>query len=125
MEKFRGLKIGASWFSDFYSKFIWLASDHEYITEMFIWEFQHKLTPWLQDWLNSGIELPSTISTIAKHCLSIYKQMQATNRIREKAKSSTILQTGANVPLKIVTNSSRVLTVSKNNNSFSRLSNTL
>ena len=36
MEKFRGLKIGASSFSDFYSEFIQLASDLEYTSEMFI-----------------------------------------------------------------------------------------
>ena len=79
MEKFRELKMGASLFSDFYSEFIQLASDLEYTSEMLIWEFKHKLTPQLQDRLNSGIELLSIISALAKHCLSIYKQMQATD----------------------------------------------
>ena len=49
MEKFRELKMGASLFSDFYSKFIRLASDLEYTSEMLIQEFKHKLTPRLQD----------------------------------------------------------------------------
>ena len=88
MEKFRELKMGASSFSDFYSEFIRLASDLKY-TKILIREFKHKLTLRLQDRLNSGIELPKTISALAKRCLSIYKQMQATNRIKERAKSST------------------------------------
>ena len=81
--------MGASLFSNFYSEFIRLISDLEYTLEMFIQEFKYKLTPRLQDRLNSGIELPKTISALAKHCLSIYKQMQATDRIKERAKSST------------------------------------
>ena len=91
MEKFWEFKMRASLFSDFYSEFIWLAFDLEYTLEMLIQEFKHKLTPWVQDSLNSGIELPSTISALAKRCLSIFEQMQATNWIREKAKSSTIV----------------------------------
>ena len=79
----------------------------------------------LQDQLNSGIELPSTISALPKRCLSIYEQMQATNRITEKAKSSTTVQTAANVPLRAVTSFFRAPTVSNNNTSFSWLSNTL
>ena len=125
MEKFRELKMGTSLFSDFYSKFIRLASDLEYTSEMLIREFKHKLTPRLQDRLNSSIELPSTISALAKHCLSIYEQMQATDWIREKAKSSTTVQTTANVPLKAITSSSRAPIISNNNTTFSRLSNTI
>ena len=106
MEKFRELKMGASLFSDFYSEFIQLASDLEYTSEMLIREFKHKLTPRLQDQLNSGIELLKTISALAKRCLSIYEQMQATDRIRKKAKSSTTVQTTAKIPLKAVTFSS-------------------
>ncbi len=83
--------MGVSSFSDFYSEFIRLASDLEYTLEMLIREFKHKLKPRLQDGLNSGIELPKMISALAKRCLSIYEQMQATNRIKEKAKSSTIV----------------------------------
>ncbi len=75
MEKFRELKMGASSFSDFYSEFIQLASDLEYTSEMLIREFKYKLMLYLQDRLNSGIELPKTISTLAKRCLSIYEQM--------------------------------------------------
>ena len=89
---------------------------------MLIRKFKHKLTPQLQDRLNSGIKLPSTIFALAKRCLSIYEQMQATDRIKEKAKSSTTVQTTANIPLKSVTSSSRA-SVSYNNTSFSRLSN--
>ncbi len=75
MDKFWELKMEASSFSDFYSKFIRLALDLEYTSEMLIWEFKHKLMPRLQDRLNSGIELPKAISALSKYCLSIYKQM--------------------------------------------------
>ena len=51
--------------------------------------------------------------------------MQATDQIKEKAKSSTIVQTTANVPLKAITSLFQVPTVSNNNISFSYLSNTL
>ena len=53
---------------------------------MIIQEFKHKLTPRLQDYLNSGVELSTLISVLAKRCLSIYKQMQATNKIRDRTK---------------------------------------
>ena len=86
MEKFRELKMGTSSFTDFYSEFIRLASDLEYTSEMLIREFKHKLTPRLQDRLNSGVELPTSISALAKRCLSIYEQMQATDRIRNRTK---------------------------------------
>ena len=95
MEKFRELKIEASLFSNFYSEFIQLASDLEYTSEMFIWEFKQKLTPRLQDHLNSRVELPTLILVLVKHCLSIYKQMQATNRIRDRTKPLQSTQTSA------------------------------
>ncbi len=125
MEKFRDLKMGASSFSDFYSKFIRLASNLEYTSEMLIQEFKHKLMPRLQDWLNSRIELPKTIFALAKHCLSIYEQIQATDLIKEKAKSSMTVQTIVNVLLRAVTSSSRVPAIPKKNNSFLHLSNIL
>ncbi len=92
---------------------------------MLIWEFKHKLTPCLQDRLNSGIELPKTISTLAKRCLSIYKQMEATDWIKKKAKSSTIVRTTANISLRAVTGSPRMPAVPNKNTSFLRLSNIL
>ena len=125
MQKFQELKMGASLFGDFYFEFIQLVSDLEYTSEMFIREFKHKLTSQLQDRLNSGIKLPSTIFALAKRCLSIYEQMQATNRIRKKAKSSTSVQTTANVSLRTVTSSFRTPTISNNNTFFSHLSNIL
>ena len=62
---------------------------------------------------------------MAKRCLSIYEQMQATDRIREKAKSFITVQTTAKVPLKAVTFSSRAPAIPNKNTSFLRLSNTL
>lgn len=44
IEKFQNLKIGFSSFKNFYSEFIYLASDLEYISEIFIKEFKYKLT---------------------------------------------------------------------------------
>ncbi len=45
MEMFRELKIGTNLFNDFYSEFICLALDLEFISEMLIQKFKHKLTP--------------------------------------------------------------------------------
>lgn len=73
--------------------------------------------------MNSGIELPRTISALAKCYLSIYEQMQVTDWIKEKAKFSTKVQIAANIPLRAVTNSSRAHTISNNNTFFSHLSN--
>ncbi len=81
--------MGTSSFSDFYSKFIQLASDLEYISEMLISEFKHKLILRLQNRLNSEIELPKTIPILAKRCLSIYDQIPVIDWIKEKVKSST------------------------------------
>ena len=73
IEKFRDLKMGTSSFNNFYSEFIRLASDLEYTSEMLIWDFKHKLTPRLQDWLNIGVKLLNSILALAKRCLSIYE----------------------------------------------------
>ncbi len=51
--------------------------------------------------------------------------MQATDRIKEKAKSSTTVRTTANVPLRAVTSSSKAPVVPNKNTSFLGLSNTL
>ena len=51
--------------------------------------------------------------------------MQATDRIREKAKSSTTVRTTANVPLRAVTSFSQTPAVPNKNTAFSRLSNIL
>ena len=124
MEKFRELKMEASLFSNFYSEFIRLASDLEYTSEMLIREFKHKLTPRLQDRLNSGVELPTSISALAKRCLSIYEQMQATDRIRDKTKPLQSTQTSA--PIYSSTRTYQVLvTNSRANPSFSRLSSSI
>ena len=120
MEKFRELKMEASSFSDFYSEFIRLASDLEYTSKMLIREFKHKLTPRLQDCLNSGVKLPISISALAKRCLSIYEQMQATDRIRDKIKPLQSTQTSA-----LIYSSTKTYQVSVTNScantSFSRL----
>ena len=92
---------------------------------MLIQKLKHKLTPQLQKQLNSDIEFSNIISVLAKHCASIYKQMQTTNWIRKKAKSSIKVQTAANIFLRAVICSSRALTVFNNNTFFSHLSNTL
>ena len=124
MEKFQELKMEASSFSDFYSNFIRLASDLEYTSEMLIRKFKHKLTPRLQDRLNSGVELPTSISALAKRCLSIYEQMQATDRIRDKTKPLRSTQTSA--PTYSSTRTYQVpVTNNRANPSFSCLSSSI
>lgn len=49
IEKFREFQIGTNKFINFYSEFIQLASDLEYISEMLICKFKHKLTLRLQN----------------------------------------------------------------------------
>lgn len=79
--------MGNSLFNNFYLEFIYLASDLEYISKMLIQKFKYKLTSHLQDKLNFGIKLSFLILILAKCCLSIYKQIQATNKIRDRIKS--------------------------------------
>lgn len=65
MEEFWDLKIGVCLFNDFDSEFIDLAFDLEYVSEMLIWKFKHKLRIFLQDRLISGVELPTCFSALA------------------------------------------------------------
>ncbi len=95
--------MGTSSFNDFYSEFIHLASDLEYTSEMLIRAFKHKLTPRLQDRLNSGVKLPNSISALAKRCLSIYEQMQAIDRIRDRIKPQATRATPASASIRQVT----------------------
>lgn len=73
-------------FNNFYSEFIQLVSDLKYTSEMLIQKFKHKLLPWLQNQLNSGIELSMSISVLAKRCFLIYEQIQTKNRIQNRTK---------------------------------------
>ena len=89
---------------------------------MFIQEFKHKLTLRLQDHLNSGFELSTSISALAKRFLSIYKQMQATDKIRDRTK--LLQSTPTLAPIYLSTKTYQVLvTNSCANISFSCLSN--
>ena len=120
MKKFQELKIKANLFSNFYFKFIRLASNLEYISEMFIWEFMHKLTLRLQDCLNSEVELLTLISALAKRYLFIYKQMQAIDRIRNRIKFLQSTQSSACIYLSSKTYHV-LITNSRTNTSFSCL----
>lgn len=86
--------MSSSLLNDFYTKFIYLASDLEYTLEMFIQKFKHKLISYLQDWPNSEVKLFDLILALAKHCLFIYKHMQAIDRDqnRTKPQSTTSIQ---------------------------------
>lgn len=86
MGKFRVYKRRANSFTNFCAKFIELTSDLGYTSKMLIREFKHKVTTGLQDWFISGVELYVSTLALAKCCLSIYKQMQAIDRIRNKTK---------------------------------------
>ncbi len=69
---------------------------------MLIQEFKHKLTSRLQDWLNFGVKLPTSISALTKQYLSIYKQMQIIDRIRDRTKPQASQTTSASVFLRQV-----------------------
>ena len=97
IERFRELKMEASLFSNFYFEFIQLASNLKYTSEILIREFKHKLIPHLQNCLNSEVKLSTSILALVKRCLSIYKQMQATNRIRDRTKPLQSTQTSVSI----------------------------
>ena len=91
---------------------------------MLIWEFKHNLMPRFEDHLNSGIELATTISALAKHCLLIYEQMLATNRIKDKIHPSQ----SAENPFPIHSSTRfypMLVTNIRTNTSFSSLSNSI
>ncbi len=89
---------------------------------MLIQEFKHKLTPQLQNRLNSGVELPTSISALAKRCLSIYKQMQATDRIKDRTKPQATQITPVSVSIKEVAHQyQRPVINTHANTSFSHL----
>ena len=92
------------------------------MSEMFIWEFKHKLTPRLQDRLNSRVKLPNSILALAKECLSIYKQMQAIDKIRDRIKPQTIGATPASASMRqVIYFYQRQVTNTRANTSFLRL----
>lgn len=124
IKKFPKWKMITSLFTDFYSKFILLLSDLEYKSKTIIWKLKHKLMKRLQDQWNLEIKLIKIIFALVKHCLSIYKQLQATIRIKEKAKFSTTIQTLDNVLLRAVRDFFWAL-ISYNNTYSSHLSNSL
>lgn len=116
--------MGTNLFKDFYSEFICLALDLEYTSKMFIRKFKHKLISHLQDRLNSGVKLSTFILALAKCCLSIYKQMQATDTIRKRTKLLQSTSTPALIYLNIKTDQVSVSN-SCTNTSFSRLSSSV
>ena len=91
---------------------------------MFIQEFKHKLTPCLQNYLNSKVELSTLISALAKYCLFIYKQMQATDKIKNRTKLLQSTQTLASIYSS--TKTYQVFIINNYANiSFSRLSSSI
>ncbi len=55
------------------------------------------------NWLNSGVELPTSILALTKWCLSIYEQMQAIDRIRDRIKPQATWATPASTSIRQVT----------------------
>ena len=86
MEKFRELKMGLGSFNAFYLEFIKLAAELEFTKEMLLREFMHKLSPRMQDRMNSGLEYPDNIKDLAARCRKIYDQMLVTDRVRSNTK---------------------------------------
>lgn len=87
MEKFWHLKMDTSSFNHFYSQFIHLVLDLEYILKILFSKFKYKLMPNIQYQQNSRLKLLTSISVLVKHYLSIYKQIQATNQTNKQIKS--------------------------------------
>ena len=86
IEKSRELKMGSSSFNAFYLEFIKLAAKLEFIKEILLWEFMHKLSPCMQDQMNSRLEYPDNIKDLAPRCQKIYDQILATDQIQLNTK---------------------------------------
>ena len=79
MEKFKKLKMGLGFFNTFYSEFIKLVVKLEFIKEMLLQKFMHKLFPRMQDQINFRLEYQNNIKDLAACCQKIYDQILAIN----------------------------------------------
>lgn len=72
MKKFRELKIDMGSFNTFYCKFNNLAVKLEFVKEMLLQEFMHKLFPCIQNRMNSKLEYPDNIKDKVMYYQKIY-----------------------------------------------------
>lgn len=75
MKKFRKLKIDMGSFNTFYCKFINLAVKLKFVKEMLLQEFMHKLSPCIQNRMNSKLEYPDNIKDKVMYYQKIYNQI--------------------------------------------------
>ena len=68
MKKFRELKMGSRSFNAFYLEFIKLAAKLEFTKEILSQEFMHKLSPCIQDRMNSGLKYLDNIKDLVAQC---------------------------------------------------------
>ena len=78
--------MGSGFFNAFYSEFIKLAAKLEFTKEMLLQKFMYKLSPHMQDRMNSRLKYPDNIKDLAAHCRKIYDQMLATDWVRSNTK---------------------------------------
>ena len=64
--------MGLRSFNIFYSEFIKLVAKLEFIKEMLLQEFMHKLSLYIQDRMNFGLEYLDHIKDLAVHDQKIY-----------------------------------------------------
>ena len=100
IKKFRELKMGLGFFNAFYSEFIKLVAKLEFTKKMLLREFMHKLSPRMQDQMDSGLEYPDNIKDLAARCQKIYDQMLATDRVRSNTKPANTKV--ANTPTRFI-----------------------
>lgn len=75
----------------------------------------------LRNWLNSGVELLTSFSILVKCCLSIYKQMQAINEIKNKTKPIETILTSVFIKVVVIVYQWLLITNTCTNILFSRL----
>lgn len=86
MEKFRELKIDIGSFNTFYYKFINLAVKLEFVKEMLLQKFMHKLSPCIQNRMNSELEYPDNIKDRVMCCPKIYNQIIVIYQVQSNIK---------------------------------------
>lgn len=120
IEKFRKLKICLGSFNTFHSEFIKLVAKLKFTKKIVLQKYMHKLSPLIQDRINSGLKYPDNIKDLVMHCQKIYDQILATDWLQSNTKPANIKV--ANIPTRFILSTRFVLplspTISSSPNSY-------
>lgn len=71
MKKFKKLKIGTGSSNSFYSNFLQLKAKFKFTNQILLQKFIHKLSPYMQDQINSESKYLDIIKNLAIYCQNI------------------------------------------------------